>query len=207
MQDKNLRIGILGGTFDPVHYGHLIIAETIREKFNLDKVLFVPSGHPPHKAGLNVTEARHRFNMVRAAILSNPCFEISDIEMKKAGYGYTVDTMTQLREKYRSGTDLYFILGADVVRDLLKWKDCEKLFSLCEFIIALRPGYMIDKLREEIECLKQGHGARINITDTPVIGISSTEIREKAANGGSIKYLVPEAVEQYIWENNLYNAP
>lgn len=204
MQVRNSRIGISGGTFDPVHYGHLIIAETIREKFSLDKVLFVPTGNPPHKVGSRVTEPRHRFNMVSAATKSNPWFEISDIEIGRKGFVYTVDTMSRLKEEYGGDTRFFFISGADVVWDLLKWKDIERLFTLCEFVIASRPGFKKEKLHEKIEELKLLHGARISVTDTTAVDISSTLIREKVGGGRSIKYLVPEAVEEYIHEHGLY---
>jgi len=204
MQERLPKIGIAGGTFDPIHYGHLIIAEEIRESCGLDKVLFIPSGNPPHKDTRCVTSAEHRFNMVAAAISTNGFFEASRLEMERTGYAYTVDTLQELRNLYGENVGLYFIIGADVVWDLLKWKQPERLFAMCEFIVAFRPACRMDSFVKEVEMLRTKHSARINIADTPVIDISSTAIRERAKTGRSLKYLVPEAVEDYILQNGLY---
>jgi len=204
MQQKQYRIGISGGTFDPIHYGHMIIAEQIRESLELDKVIFIPSGLTPHKDITKVTPAEHRFNMVRAAVQTNSFFEVSRIEIEREGYTYTIDTVRQLNEIYGETARLFFIIGADVIPELLTWKDYEKLFKLCEFIAVLRPGFKKDDIMKEVEYLRSTYLAKIHIVDAPLIDISSTIIREKVKAGKSIKYLVPESVESYIIKNKLY---
>lgn len=204
MHEKCSRIGISGGTFDPIHYGHLIITEEARERFSLDKVLFIPSGKPPHKVDTKVTEQEHRLNMVSLAVGTNPHFEVSNIEMERKGYIYTVDTLMQLRRVYGDKAKLFFIIGADIVWDLLKWKDPRRLFGLCEFIVAFRPGYDGNDFIGEIEKLRTEYNTKIHIAETPLMEISSTDIRERIRNKRSVKYLVPESVERYIYDNNLY---
>lgn len=204
MSVNKKRIGISGGTFDPIHNGHLIISEEIRERHNLDKIIFVPTGKPPHKSGYRVTMPEHRFNMVKLAIASNDSFDISRIELDREGYIYTIDTMNYLKQQYEKETDFFFITGADVVWDLPKWKDPVGLFKICDFIVATRPGYDTVKLIEEADRLKREFNARITITKTQLIDISSTSIRERVHENRTIKYLVPECVEEYIKVNGLY---
>lgn len=204
MAENYKKIGITGGTFDPIHYGHLIIAESAREAFELDRVVFIPSGTPPHKKLSKVTASEHRFNMVYMAISSHPCFEVSDIEIARSGYTYTIDTLLQLKASYGDGTKLFFITGADVILDLLFWKDYKKVFTMCEFIAAFRPDYEKDRFLREIEHLKAAYGAVIHLLEAPLIEISSTSIRQKVCSGKSIKYVVPESVEGYIIQNSLY---
>lgn len=203
---KSKKIGISGGTFDPIHYGHLITAERVKEKFNLDKILFIPAGTPPHKSINQVTEAEHRYNMVHSAVNDNPAFEVSRIEVDRKGYTYTVDTLSQLQESYGAGTEFYFIIGADVVSDLLNWKAPERVFSLCNFIAVFRPGYERKQFSEQISFLKKSYSARIHTIDVPLIEISSTEVRNRVKNSLSIRYLVPHEVEQYIINNKLYHG-
>jgi nicotinate-nucleotide adenylyltransferase len=204
MQNNFKRIGISGGTFDPVHIGHLIIAEEIREILSLDKIIFVPTGQPPHKDGLRVTEALHRYNMVAEAIKSNPFFEVSRLEVDRPGYTYTIDTLEHLKEIYGDKTRLYFITGADVVHELETWKEFERVFLMCEFVAVLRPGYRKNDIIRKIKSLQDEYNARMHMIDVPLIGISSTQIRQNLKNGRSIKYLVPEIVEKYIYQNGLY---
>lgn len=204
MHENSERIGISGGTFDPIHYGHLIVAEEIRESMKLDRVVFIPTGNPPHKVSSRVTGAEHRFGMVQCAIRSNPFFEASRIEIERAGLTYTIDTLEQLMSVYKENTRLFFITGADVIPELLTWKDYRRLFSLCEFIAVLRPGYKKDEFMRKIEVLKSEYEAKIYTVNAPLIGISSTTIRERVKDGKSIKYLVPEGVEEYIRSNGLY---
>ncbi|WP_136479226.1 nicotinate-nucleotide adenylyltransferase [Acetivibrio thermocellus] len=198
------RIGILGGTFDPIHNGHLIMAEIIRGAFELDKVLFIPSGNPPHKKNQTVTDAEHRYNMVCEALKGNPYFEKSRIEVDREGYTYTIDTLAILNEQYKGIADLYYIIGADVLYDLLTWKDCEKVFGICKFIAALRPGTGKEGFRERIKYLEDRFSASILEAEIPLIEISSTMIRNRVKEGKSIKYLVPETVENYIKKEGLY---
>lgn len=198
------KIGISGGTFNPIHIGHLIIAEIARDRFGLDKVLFVPSGMPPHKNLSNVAYAEHRFDMVQKAVKSNPYFIDSRIEVDRGGYTYTVDTLKKLREIYGNSASLYYIIGADVLNDLLTWKNHEEVFEICEFIAVLRPGNDVQAFKNQMEYLKNSHFAKIHYIDAPLIDISSTGIRDSVKEGRSIKYLVPEAVEEYIKLNRLY---
>ncbi len=198
------KIGISGGTFNPIHIGHLMVAEMVRDSFGLDKVLFVPSGMPPHKNLSSVACAKHRFDMVKKAVEGNPYFKESRIEIDREGYTYTVDTLKNLREIYGNNASLYYIIGADVLNDLLTWKDYEEVLKICEFIAVLRPGNDMQAFEKQIEYLKQTYCAKIHFINTPLIEISSTEIRDRAKEGRSIKYLVPDAVEEYIKLNSLY---
>jgi nicotinate-nucleotide adenylyltransferase len=199
-----IRIGISGGTFDPIHIGHLIAAEDIREKFRLDKVIFIPSGNPPHKDLKKVADSNVRFSMVQSAVSTNSHFEASRIEIDREGYTYTVDTLTELKNKYGDSAKLLFIIGADVVLDLLNWRSYERVFKFCEFIATLRPGYHRDKFDKEIKLLNERYGAVVHTVQAPLIEVSSTEVRERVSAGKSIKYLVPETVEEMIREQGLY---
>lgn len=204
MGEKLLRIGISGGTFDPVHMGHLVIAEEVRQVMSLDKVLFIPSGNPPHKNALQVTRAEHRFEMVRRAIATNPFFEASGIEIDRPGNTYTIDTLKQLRGIYGDMVRLFFITGADVVTELTTWKNFENVFKLCEFIAVMRPGYRSLDFDNHIRQLSAMYGAVIHAIAAPLIGISSTEVRRRVLEGRSVKYLVPDGVEEYIYGHGLY---
>lgn len=198
------KTGIFGGTFNPIHNGHLIIAESVREQFGLDKVLFIPSGQPPHKRDPEVAGPERRFEMVQLAIGSNPCFEASRMEIDRAGFTYTVNTLQELRAEYGSETDLYFIIGADIVPELVTWKDFMRVFELCEFIAVLRPGFDKEAFNREIGRIVENYGAVIHTVDARLIDISSTEIREKNSAGESIRYLVPDGVREYIDKEGLY---
>lgn len=204
MKDNPKKIGISGGTFNPIHLGHLIIAEMVRDKYGLDKVLFIPSGMPPHKNLNNVIEAEHRFNMVQQAVASNPYFIESRMEVDREGYTYTIDTLKNLRESYGKSATLYYIIGADVLNDLLTWRNYQEVFGICEFIAVLRPGSCLEGFNKQMEYLRDTFSAKIHFIDTPLIEISSTDIRNRIKEGKSIKYLVPESVEDYIKENGLY---
>lgn len=193
----------MGGTFDPVHNGHLVLAENARIKFNLDKILFIPTGKPPHKDNNYITSNIHRYNMTLLAINSNPYYFLSSIEIQREGITYTIDTIKYLKTKSNS-TDFYFILGSDSLYQIHKWKDYEELLSLCNFIVAKRKGLDDRKLENRIKELSQLYNSNIHILESPLIEISSTEIRERVKNRLSIKYLVPKAVELYINKNNLY---
>lgn len=203
MERRNQRIGIMGGTFDPIHIGHLITAESIRIACNLDKILFIPAGSPPHKQGRPVTEARHRYQMTVLATASNPSFSVSPMELERVGPSYTIDTVRMLAAKYGIGTDLYCITGADAVKDLLTWKEVEHLLDLCYFIAASRPG-SIQGIDEVIDQLGEKGKSRILRQETPQIDISATTIRNRLHQGLSIRYMVPEKVEEYIYKENLY---
>ena len=204
LKGKYKKIGISGGTFDPIHYGHLIIAEEIRQTMELEKMIFIPSGNPPHKTDAKVTSATHRFKMVEMATATNPYFQVSSIELEREGYSYTIDTLSQLKQMYGNDTALFFMTGADVIPELITWKNFKDIFSLCEFVAVLRPGFKREALIKEIEYLRNNYMATIHIVNAPLIGISSTIIRDRVRKDKSIKYLVPENVEHYIMKNNLY---
>lgn len=205
-QEPHRKIGISGGTFDPIHYGHLIIAEEAREIYGLEKILFIPSGNPPHKTGCCVTPAKYRYDMVHMAVCDNPHFEVSSIEICREGNSYTMDTLRELRGMYGADADFYFIIGADIIPELTTWRNFEQVFKMCEFAAALRPGYNMDNLTKEIEFLKDNYGARIHVFDSLLIEISSTMVRDRVRMGRTIKYLVPGSVEEYIREKGLYRS-
>lgn len=198
------KIGIMGGTFNPIHMGHLVVAEDVREKFGLNRVLFIPTGMPPHKPDGEVIDAEHRCEMVRRAVTSNRFFEASRLEIDRSGYTYTVNTLMELKREYGGETVLFFIIGADVIRELIMWKEFRKVFELCEFIAVFRPGFDRASFEAGIKRLINDYGAVIHEADTRLIDISSRELREKRSRGESIKYLVPDAVNDYIIEKGLY---
>lgn len=204
MESKGLKIGICGGTFDPIHLGHLTIAELVRCEFNLDQVLFIPSGKPPHKDLSTVTDPSHRLNMVNCAVSTNPYFNAVSIETERVGYSYTVDTLKELHSMYSPNTEFYYIIGADVVMDLLTWKQAEEVFLLTKFIAVMRPGFLNKDFSERINSLRFKYNIDITSYEAPLIEISSTLIRNRIRSKQSIKYLVQECVEEYIKKNNLY---
>ncbi|NLX61571.1 MAG: nicotinate-nucleotide adenylyltransferase [Tissierellia bacterium] len=198
------KIGIMGGTFDPIHIGHLLIAEYARISFKLDKILFIPTGNPPHKKKKHITSDMHRYNMVLLATNSNENFLLSTIEMDRKGVTYTIDTINALKSIY-DNTDFYFIMGADSLLQIYSWKDYEKLLNMCKFIVAKRPGYKDNKLDEVKSDLNLKYNSQIFIMEGPLLDISSSQIRERVKKGISITYLVPRAVEIYIYKHKLYS--
>jgi len=203
-KNHKTKIGIMGGTFNPIHNGHLIIAEDVREKCGLDKVLFIPSGQPPHKPDTEVIDARQRYEMVRMAVENNPFFEASRIEVDRNGLTYTINTLQELKKIYGEGADLYFIIGADVVEELTTWREFRQVFQMCEFIAVLRPGYNDSDFENAIEKNRKDFGAKIRQVRSRLIDISSSEIRKRCERHESIKYLVPDSVEEYIGRCGLY---
>ena len=197
------KIGIMGGTFDPIHNGHLILAEHARVEMGLEKILFIPAWDPPHKGDRKITPSIHRYNMTLLALGLNPYFFISPIEIKREGRSYTIDTISQLKAEYKS-SELYFILGSDSLMEIHKWKDYEKLLKSCNFIVAKRKGLEDEKLNNRAVELINSYNSNIIILESPIIEISSTEIRRRVRKNKSIKYLVPELVERYIEKNRLY---
>lgn len=206
MNSKTRNIGLMGGTFDPIHYGHLVTAEAARCEFNLDRVIFVPSGHPPHKESMRITDPQHRFLMTLLAITTNPCFEISREEMDRPGPSYAVDTVKSFLELYGHQVKIYFITGADAILEILTWKNVSELMESCYFIAATRPGYQLEELQDCLQDLPPKYLKRIFSLTVPAMAISSTDIRQRVANNRSIKYLLPETVEQYIYKNKLYTV-
>jgi nicotinate-nucleotide adenylyltransferase len=200
---REYKIGIMGGTFDPIHIGHLVTAEAVRVEYNLEKVLFIPAANPPHKQNSEVTPALHRFVMTVMATYSNPFFYVSSIELERPGPSYTIDTVRSLVQEYGENCRLYFITGADAVNDLQTWNEIDELLELCEFIATTRPGCV-----SAHDNLIKYFGAkalnRIHRLTTPELEISATDIRERVNKGRSIKYIVPESVENYILKEGLY---
>ncbi|NLM68435.1 MAG: nicotinate-nucleotide adenylyltransferase [Firmicutes bacterium] len=200
-QTKPLKVAVMGGTFDPVHYGHLVTAEAVRGEFGINHVLFVPSGRPPHKKLQQVSDAEHRYLMTVFATLTNPYFEVSRVDIDREGKSYTIDTLRALRQQYGDDTELYFITGADAIAEIMSWKSAEELLCLSEFVAATRPGYQLDA---RLEQWFAEHGKKLHTLQVPAMAISSTDIRNRVKAGKSIRYLVPEAVEHYIHKNRLY---
>ncbi|SHJ51709.1 nicotinate-nucleotide adenylyltransferase [Tepidibacter formicigenes] len=197
------KIGIMGGTFDPIHYGHLATAEAVRIKYELDKVIFIPSGNPPHKGHKNIIDKFYRYNMTILATMSNTYFEVSSMEIKREGRTYTIDTLKKLKNLYMD-SELFFITGADALCDIESWKDVQGNFNLATFIGATRPGVELLKVKNKIDRLKNKYNAKILNIHVPSLDISSTDIRERIKQNESIKYLLPEDVEKYIYKYNLY---
>lgn len=202
--NKLNRIGIMGGTFDPIHYGHLVAAEVARAEFNLDKVIFIPAGNPPHKQQKSISDAEHRYLMTALAIASNPNFEVSRMEVDKKELTYTIDTVKELQGEYGEATDIYFITGADAMLELLTWYKIEELLTLCRFIAVTRPGFDKKDLEQKIREISSKYNGEVVCIEVPLLAISSTDIRERSLGGKPIKYLLPEAVEEYIVKNGLY---
>ena len=194
----------MGGTFDPIHYGHLVTAEAARYEYGLDKVIFIPAGQPPHKPNDKRTGPWQRFEMTKLAVASNPFFEESSIEIERPGPSYTVDTVQEIFRLY-TGVQIYFITGADAVSEILTWRKVEKLLSICLFIAATRPGYKLDEMWKKIGILPQDLNKNIFGMEVPALAISSTDIRQRVREGRPIKYLLPEPVEEYLTSNNIYN--
>ncbi|HEX9094454.1 MAG TPA: nicotinate-nucleotide adenylyltransferase [Coriobacteriia bacterium] len=209
---KTLRLGVMGGTFDPVHYGHLVTAEEALVQFNLDRVVFMPTGRPVRKTHRHVSSGEDRYLMTVLATASNPDFEVSRLEIERPGDTFTVDTMTSLRESYGPRAELFFISGADAVREILTWKDAYRFADLCTFIAATRPGY-----EPEISAGAAAGGdaadvpadrlPKVEYMEVPALAISSSDIRERVRTRRPIRYLLPESVSSYIAKNGLYGEP
>lgn len=199
------KIAIMGGTFNPIHNGHLVAAEAVRQQLGIDRVLFIPTGKPPHK-NTNPMFNEHRYLMTVLATVTNPHFEVSRIEIDRAGLTYTIDTINELKGKCSSDCKIYFITGADAINEILKWKSPEKLLSMCEFVAVTRPGYNKNELQETVNHLKDNYKGKITFLEIPALSISSTDIRHRVLAGKTIKYLVPPSVEEYILKFGLYSA-
>ncbi len=201
------RIGIFGGTFNPIHTGHLILAATAQELFELSQVIFIPCACPPHKDGAPVVNPRHRMAMVEAAIEDSLGFETSDIEIERGGRSFAIDTVRQLCRQYPDAR-LFFIVGSDSLKELHLWKDIYSLLPLCEFITFSRPGHDVDDIGTHDLALEGPWPERLlrNVRRSRHIEISSSEIRGRLAEGLSIRYLVPASVEMYISEHSLYGS-
>lgn len=194
-----IKLGVMGGTFDPIHYGHLFVAEEARGAAGLDRVLFVPSGTPPHKRYAGMASAEARYDMVRLATDANPHFDVSRIETDRDGRSYTLDTLREIRALYPDSR-IYFITGDDAALDILNWHEPYEIVRMATLLTVGRPGYARDKIFE----LPQEIRASIRMIDSPQLDISSTDIRRRVGAGRSIRYMVPEDVRRYIDDNGLY---
>jgi nicotinate-nucleotide adenylyltransferase len=194
------RLGVMGGTFDPIHHGHLLTAEEAAVQFGLDEVVFVPTGQPWMKEERDVSSPEHRYLMTVIATASNPRFFVSRLEVDREGPTYTVDTLRELKEQRGGDVDLFFVTGADAVLEIFQWKDPDEILELAHFIAATRPGY--DLARFEAE--EPSRHRNVSVMNIPALAISSTDIRERVREGRPIRYLVPEGVENYIEKAGLY---
>ena len=197
------RLGVMGGTFDPIHYGHLVTAEEALWQFGLDEVVFVPTGQPWMKASREVSPAEDRYLMTVIATASNPRFSVSRIEVDRRGPTYTVDTLNELRERAEEEIELFFITGADAILEIFHWKDPEEVLALAHFIAAPRPGYDLQRFQREAPTSHPN----VSVMDIPALAISSSDIRRRVREGHPIRYLVPEGVHTYILKAGLYRGP
>jgi nicotinate-nucleotide adenylyltransferase len=195
-------IGIMGGTFNPVHLGHLIAAELVREQIKLDKIIFIPTGNPPHKSSKTILDSEHRVNMLKIATAENSYFSTSEIEVEREGKTYTYDTLKELHDNYH-GDEFYFIIGFDTLKELGTWKNINEICKLCKFIVVNRNNDK-NEMQQEALKVKQLFEAEIIIADIPNIELSSTEIRKRICEQNSIRYMVTDEVHAYISENQLY---
>ncbi|MFF2621143.1 nicotinate-nucleotide adenylyltransferase [Oerskovia jenensis] len=194
---KRPRLGVMGGTFDPIHHGHLVAASEAAARFELDEVIFVPTGKPSFKQHQKVTAPEHRYLMTVIATASNPRFTVSRVDVDRPGLTYTVDTLRDLREQ-RPEADLYFISGADAIEQMLTWKDADDLWKMAHFVAVSRPGH-----RLSVDSLPPGVVSTLEI---PALAISSTDCRQRAEAGQPVWYLVPDGVVQYIAKHGLYRG-
>ncbi|SDR78647.1 nicotinate-nucleotide adenylyltransferase [Nocardioides scoriae] len=188
----------MGGTFDPIHHGHLVAASEVQAWFDLDEVVFVPTGQPWQKSDRDVSQAEHRYLMTVVATASNPRFTVSRVDIDRSGPTYTIDTLRDLAERIPDA-DLYFITGADALAEIFTWRDAEELFGLARFVGCTRPGYEMSQ-----STLDGIPSDRVTILEIPALAISSTDCRERRAKGEPVWYLVPDGVVQYIAKHDLY---
>ena len=198
-----MNIGVLGGTFDPIHIGHLVVADEVTARLGLAEVLFVPAGQPWLKANTSISAAKYRVRMVRLAIAGKPYCKLSTMEIERSGPTYTVDTIKKLREKLGTDDELFFILGWENLEDLPRWHQPELLISMCRLVAVPRVGCPVPDL-SSLEEVLPGLSQRVIMLDKPEIDISASVIRERVSQGLSIEHLVPEPVEKYIREQGLY---
>ncbi|MGO1317579.1 MAG: nicotinate-nucleotide adenylyltransferase [Cellulomonadaceae bacterium] len=195
---ERTRIGVMGGTFDPIHHGHLVAASEVAARFRLDEVVFVPTGKPTFKQDQQVTPAEHRYLMTVIATASNPRFTVSRVDIDRDGLTYTIDTLRDLHA-HRPNADLFFISGADAIEQILTWKNADEMFGLAHFVAVTRPGHSLDLagLRPDV----------VTALEIPALAISSTDCRARARAGEPVWYLVPDGVVQYISKHRLYREP
>ncbi len=201
----NKKIGVMGGSFDPIHTAHLLIAESAREQLELDEIWFMPNANPPHKQEQEVTDASLRCEMVEYAIADNPYFTLCRYEAERSEISYTADTLAFFHEKYPN-TDWYFLMGGDSIRDFSTWYHPERIAALAVLVIANREELQNELLQEAVQRVKKEYHARVRILSFPELDVSSSMIREKVRMGKSIRYLLPKQAEEYIMEHGLYRA-
>lgn len=195
------RVGVMGGTFDPIHHGHLVAASEVADRFDLDEVIFVPTGDPWQKPGRRVSAAEDRYLMTVIATAANPRFSVSRVDIDREGPTFTVDTLRDLRES-RGDAELFFITGADALAAILSWQRWEEMFALARFVGVTRPGYVLDAHH-----LPPHITAQVELIEVPALAISSTDCRRRAADSRPVWYLVPDGVVQYITKRRLYRGP
>jgi len=200
-----MRVGVFGGTFDPIHLGHLAVARSIQSSLGLDNVVFVPAGQPWLKADTPVSRVEDRVQMLRLALARRRALELSTIEADRPGPSYTVDTMETLQRQLGSDADFFFLLGSDALMDIAKWKEPQRLIQLCQLVAFARPGFGLPTM-EALEVAVPGISMRVVFAEVPQVNIRATDIRRRIAEGRSIQRLVPRAVERYILEHGLYEA-
>ncbi len=198
-----MNIGVMGGTFDPIHSGHLLLAEEARTQLNLAEVIFIPAGQPWLRMDSPVSLAEHRLQMVRLAIVDKPYFKLSTIEIERAGPSYTVDTITELKDELDAGDELFFILGWDSLAGLPQWREPSRLIKMCRLVVAPRPDYSAPDLKS-LEASIPEISKQVILLDKPEIDVSASVIRDRVAQGLTIHHLVPEPVEGYIKQYKLY---
>ncbi len=192
-----MKIAIMGGTFNPIHYAHLLSAEEVRDGLGYDKILFIPSARPPHKDRRDIIDPEHRYQMTLLATSDNPYFEVSQIELDRVGPSYAIQTIKELQAFYGEGCELAFIIGADSLIDFKIWKGFDEILDICRFIATTRPNYCLDKVPPDLR-------NRVEYFSITGVDISATEIRERIRSGRSIRYLVPQPVLEYIERCQLY---
>lgn len=202
---SDMRRGIFGGTFDPVHYGHLILAETCRDTCQLDEVIWLPTFLSPFKSGSQPTDARHRLAMIDLAIAGVAEFRIDPREINRKQVCYTVETLTEMKAEFPED-ELFFLIGADSLRDLPSWKDPERIVSLATIVAVNRQAGQLSTVQLDFEALPESIRVRVQVVNMPEIGISATDLRQRVESKSSIRFLTPRPVERYIAENNLYHA-
>jgi len=209
-------VGLFGGTFDPIHIGHLRSAQEVREAFHLDRLLFIPAAVPPHKPATPIAEAGDRMQMLRLAIDGNPFFEVSDVEIRRPGKSYSIETASHYRHLLGEHVHLFFVVGADAFCEIETWRDYRALFALCDFIVITRPKWnplqasvLATESFQEVNrdtCFRHPSGHLLYLHEVTPIGVSSTQIRNAVRQGRSIAYLVPRSVEEYIEQEGVYTA-
>ncbi len=200
-----MNIGVIGGTFDPIHNGHIIVAEEARTRMNLAETLFVPAGLPWLKTASPILPAKHRAKMVRLAIADKPYFKLSAVDIERAGPSYTVETIADLQGQIGAEDELFLILGWDSLAELPQWQEPSRLITMCRLVVVPRPGYPRPKLKS-LEASIPGISQQAMLLDGPEIDISASNIRERVAKGLSVRHLVPEPVNRYIKEHKLYSV-